>query len=206
MFNFIIRLLDHKLNKYSERKKAKLLAPVNCDHSCVRFLGNITEDNIHCPECITIGKNTSFGEHSFLTAWDSFKCEKEGKDFVQHFTPSIVIGNDCHLGYSNHITAINNITIGNNLLTGKWVTITDNSHGKTSLEDLSLPPAKRPLYSKGPVIIGDNVWIGDKATILPNVTIGNGAIIAANAVVTKDVPAYSVAAGNPAKIIKRLKN
>ena len=63
-------------------------------------------------------------------------------------------------------------------------------------------PLKRPIVSKGPVRIGDNVWIGDKATILPNVSIGNGAIIAANAVVTKDVPPYSVAAGNPAKIIK----
>jgi acetyltransferase-like isoleucine patch superfamily enzyme len=64
-------------------------------------------------------------------------------------------------------------------------------------------PIKRSLFSKGPVIIGDNVWIGDKATILPGVSIGNGAVIAANAVVTKDVPAYSVAAGNPARIIKQ---
>ena len=56
------------------------------------------------------------------------------------------------------------------------------------------------------MIIGDNVWIGDKATILPGVTIGEGAIIAANAVVTKNVPAFSVAAGNPAKIIKSVSN
>ena len=60
----------------------------------------------------------------------------------------------------------------------------------------------RPVVSKGSVIIGNNVWIGDKATILPNVTIGDGAVIAANSVVTKDVPAYSVVAGNPAKVIK----
>lgn len=60
------------------------------------------------------------------------------------------------------------------------------------------------VTSKGPVIIGSNVWFGDKATILPNVTIGDGAVIAANSVVTKDVPAYSVVAGNPAKIIKQV--
>jgi acetyltransferase-like isoleucine patch superfamily enzyme len=53
------------------------------------------------------------------------------------------------------------------------------------------------------VTIEDNVWIGDKATILPNVHIGKGAIIAANAVVTHDVPAYAVAAGNPARIIQK---
>jgi acetyltransferase-like isoleucine patch superfamily enzyme len=63
-------------------------------------------------------------------------------------------------------------------------------------------PIKRPIISKGPVIIGNNVWIGDKATILSDVKIGDGAIIAANAVVTKDVPAYSMAAGIPAQVIK----
>ena len=68
-----------------------------------------------------------------------------------------------------------------------------------------LPPQKRPLYSKGAVFIGDNVWIGDKATILPGVKIGEGAVVAANAVVTKDVPAYSMVAGNPAKVIKQIK-
>ena len=70
---------------------------------------------------------------------------------------------------------------------------------------MEIPPTQRPVYSKGPVIIGNNVWIGDKATILPNVSIGNGAIIAANSVVTKDVPEYCIVAGNPAKIINRNK-
>lgn len=59
---------------------------------------------------------------------------------------------------------------------------------------------------KGPVKIGDNVWIGDRATILSGVTIGEGAIIAANAVLTHDVPAYTVVGGVPAKVIKFLKN
>lgn len=58
--------------------------------------------------------------------------------------------------------------------------------------------------SKGPVIIGQNVWVGDKATILPGVTIGDGAVIGANSVVTKDVPPYSIVGGNPAKVLKQL--
>ena len=70
------------------------------------------------------------------------------------------------------------------------------------MEYLNIDPLRRPIISKGPVSIGKNVWIGDKATILPNVSIGDGAIIAANAVITKDVPPYSVAGGNPAKIIR----
>ena len=68
---------------------------------------------------------------------------------------------------------------------------------------MHIKPNDRDVVSKGPVVIGNNVWIGDKATILPGVTIGDGAVIAVNAVVTKDVPVYSVAAGNPARIIKK---
>ena len=63
-------------------------------------------------------------------------------------------------------------------------------------------PQKRELSSKGIIKIGDNVWIGDKATILSNVSIGDGSIVAANSVVTKNVPPYSVVAGNPARVIK----
>ena len=144
-------------------------------------------------ECITIGARTIFDEGLFLTAWTS------------HGTPSITIGQGCNFGAFNHITAINNIAIGDNCLTGKSVTITDNSHGEIDRESLNIPPNKRKVVSKGPVIIGNNVWIGDKATILPNVTIGDGSIIAANAVVGKDIPPYCVAAGIPAKIIKDLR-
>ena len=68
-----------------------------------------------------------------------------------------------------------------------------------------LPPVSRPLVSKGKVVIGENVWIGDKATILPGVSIGDGSVIGANAVVTKDVPPYSVVVGNPARIINKVK-
>ena len=63
-------------------------------------------------------------------------------------------------------------------------------------------PFERKIISKGPVIIGDNVWIGDKVTILSGVRIGNGVVVAANSVVTKDVPEYCVVAGNPARVIR----
>ena len=150
-------------------------------------------------DCISIGEGTHIGEHCILTAW---KTTCAGGDFH----PEIFIGKGCCFGEYNHITSTNKIVIGDNLLTGRWVTITDNSHGETDYETLQQPPLMRLVTSKGPVIIGNNVWIGDKATILPNVTIGDGAVIAANSVVTKNVPAYSVAAGNPAKVIKSANN
>ena len=67
-------------------------------------------------------------------------------------------------------------------------------------------PADRKIVSKGDVEIGENVWIGENACILSGVHIGKGCIIAANAVVTKDVPSFSLVAGVPAKVIKSIKN
>ena len=158
---------------------------------------------IHGPKYISVGERTGFGNWIYLTAWDSFKYIVDGEEEMQHFVPLLSIGDGCNFGAFNHITCTNRIQIGNCLLTGKWVTITDNSHGETDKDSLCVDPMKRPIYSKGAVVIGNNVWIGDKATILPGVTIGDGAVIAANAVVTKDVPAYCVVAGNPAKIVVR---
>ena len=82
--------------------------------------------------------------------------------------------------------------------------ITDNSHGQSIREHMSMPFTERPLYSKGPVAIGNNVWLGNNVCVMPGVTIGDGAIIGANSVVTHNIPAYAVAAGIPAKVIKQL--
>ena len=124
----------------------------------------------------------------------------ENGTYIQKLHPELTIGSCCYFGAYNHITCANKIVIGDDLLTGKWVTITDNSHGATDYDSLQVEPIRRPIESKGPVNIGNNVWIGDKATILPGVTIGDGAVIAANCVVTKDVPACCVVAGNPGKL------
>lgn len=145
---------------------------------------------------ITIGKNTGLGARGILTAWDTYG---------EHtYNPVIIIGNNTSIGEDYHITAINKIQIGNYVLMGKKITITDNSHGKTDTDSLDIPPTKRSLDSKGPVIIEDGVWIGDKVTILSNVTIGRNSIIGANALVTKDIPANCVAGGVPARVIKEI--
>lgn len=144
---------------------------------------------------ITIGHNTTFGKLVILTAWNSNNGEK--------YHPDLTIGECCCFGDYLHLTCCNKITIGSNVLTGRWVTITDNGHGSTTGDENIIPPRFRKLYSKGPVTIGDNVWIGDKVTILPGVSIGENCIIGANTVVSKNVPSNSIAVGNPAKIIKR---
>ena len=147
-------------------------------------------------QCVEIGGNCSLGDWLVLTVWTDYFAVKR-----MTFNPKIKIGDNCSFGSWNHISSINRIEIGDACLTGKWVTITDHAHGSSALGDLKLEPIKRELYSKGPVIIGNNVWIGDKVTILPNVTIGDGVVVGANSVVTKDVPPYTIVAGNPARII-----
>lgn len=146
-----------------------------------------------------IGKRTVFHCYCTLTAWDEYEGNR--------YHPKVFIGEDCQFGQWLNLTCSNNIIIGNNVLTGRWVTISDNSHGLIS-EDLLLitPPSKRRLHSKGSIVISDNVWIGDKVTILAGVTIGEGAVIGANSVVTRDIPSFSVAAGCPAVVLKRLGN
>lgn len=115
--------------------------------------------------------------------------------------PALMIGDNVTLNFRVHIGVIHRVTIGNNVLMGSNVLITDHSHGLTDPSSLKVAPNRRPLHSKGPVTIADNVWIGENAVILPGVTIGTGAIIGANAVVTHDVPAYARAVGNPARIL-----
>ena len=152
--------------------------------------------NLKGTEHISIGNNVSILDSTILTAIDNY--------FGKKYNPEIIIEDNVIINPFNHITCINKIHIGTGTLTGKYVTITDNSHGTSSYNEVLSAPLHRPLYSKGPVIIGKNVWIGDKSTILPGVTIGDGAVIGANSVITKDVPTFSIVAGNPAKIIKKL--
>ena len=127
---------------------------------------------------------------------EAFMVEMDIKDRIRlAIGKNVAVGNYCHIG------AINYIEIGDNVLIGSNVLITDHMHGRTSFEMMTIPPNERKLFSKGIVIVGKNVFIGDGAKIMPGVRIGEGAIIGSNAVVTHDVEKYTVVAGIPAKKI-----
>ena len=149
------------------------------------------------PDGISIGDNFSGGCDIALWSWNAVNIK----------------GDDCKLIIKNNvsitdrciISAANRIEIGNGCLLGRDTFITDNSHGENiSINELNISPHKRNIFSKGTVIIGDNVWTGKNVCIMPNVKIGNGAIIGANSVVTHNIPPYSVAVGSPAKVIKTI--
>lgn len=166
--------------------------------------GDGVKFGFHCHlvgnEHIVLGSDIFVGDGSAITA---FAISNITPPMRLQDEPIITIGDHCMFGNCNHITAVNGIIIGKNLRTGKNVLISDNSHGNpkdVSLRDIH--PNERPLYSKGEIIIGDNVWIGENAAILGSVHIGDGAIIGVNTVVTHDIPPYAIAVGIPAKILK----
>lgn len=118
----------------------------------------------------------------------------------------LLFGENFQMNDYVHITAMESVKIGNNVLLASKIYISDCSHGSYSGdENDSYPdsiPHDRPLSSK-PVVIEDNVWLGEFVSVLPGVTIGKGSIVGANSVVSKNLPPYVIAVGTPAKPIKK---
>ncbi len=118
----------------------------------------------------------------------------------------LFLGKNVQINDYVHLCALQSVRIGNQVLLASHVYISDNSHGcyKGTKEDAS--PDTAPIhrdYHIASVEIGDNVWIGEGAIILPGVTIGFGSIIGAHSVVNRNVPPECIVAGVPARIIKK---
>lgn len=148
----------------------------------------------HC----RIGDGFTAGRHLWLEAVE----EQNGK----LFQPSIRIGRDVIVNDDVHIAAVEEVTIGDDVLIASRVFISDHGHGRYgrgASSDPAVPPRLREVAGAGPVAIGDRVWIGEMVAVLSGVTIGDGSVIGAGSVVTRDIPAGCIAAGVPARVIKR---
>lgn len=144
---------------------------------------------------IDFGKNLTTGVGCRLEAFSN-----DGR-VTLHF------GTDVQLNDYVHITAMHKVTVGNRVLMAGRIYISDCAHGyyggQAGMDSApQVPPILRP-YHTGPVVIGDNVWLGEGVCVLPGVSIGEGAIIGANSVVKGKIPPYTIAAGAPARVVKR---
>lgn len=177
---------------------------------------------IKCLEQVTIGEKSKFYERAEVSNFQSNKdnikigTNSHIRGHLQIFKQggNIIIGDFCYVGESSKIWSACNITIGNKVLISHNVNIHDNiSHPinsemrfKDYIRILGVENYDAEIFdlrSKS-VLIKHKAWIGFNSIILRGVTIGEGAIVGAGSVVTKDVPDWTIVAGNPAKIIREI--
>lgn len=140
-------------------------------------------------------KGVQFGSHVSIGCYTRIECTGSLSFLGEGFK----CGNHCGLGTNSFYGAAGGITLGNNVIVGNFVSFHSENH---NFSDALIPIRLQGTSHKG-IVIGDNCWIGAKATILDGVHIGNGCIVAAGAVVTKSFPDNVVIAGVPAKVIKK---
>lgn len=127
--------------------------------------------------------------------------------FYADYGNNIYFGNNCEVNMNCTFLDDNRIVIGNNALIAPNVQIYTAFHPTSAKERFGEPREDGSFVfcktQTAPVIIGDNVWIGGGAIILPGVTIGNNVVIGAGSIVTKDIPDDVVACGNPCRVIRK---
>ena len=146
---------------------------------------------------VQFGRRISVGRDLWLEAVTAY-----GR---QRFRPRIQIGDEVRISDGVHISSIESILIGNRVLFGSHIYVGDHNHGIYTGDQQSephKPPSARTLGGGGPVVIEDDVWIGDNSVILGPASIGKGSVIGANSLVRGTIPPHSMAAGTPARILK----
>lgn len=128
---------------------------------------------------------------AFISDYVNIKCYRDS---------NLYIGENTFIGPFSIIHCRKNVKIGNNCMIGEFVSIRDNDH---EFRDKNRNYNEQGFKVKE-TIIGDNVWIGAKVTILSGVTIGNNSIIGANTLVNKDIPDNTIVGGVPGKVIKKI--
>jgi acetyltransferase-like isoleucine patch superfamily enzyme len=150
------------------------------------------DPEIHGAEHIELGDDVRIGHRVRLQAVTSYN--------EQIFSPALRIGRGTSLENDCMITCNTSVELGEHVMVAGNVFISDHEH---QYQDAGRPVQAQDLTTDGGVVIGDGSHIGQNVCIIGRVTIGEHAVVGANSVVTRDVPAYSVVAGAPAKVIRR---
>lgn len=139
-----------------------------------------------------------------FSAADGLWLEAITRHNDQIFSPRIIIGDHVRISRWVHIAATHSVEIGDHVLMGSKVIITDHNHGQYSKQHSSphLAPDLRLLDDDREVVVGRNVWLGDGVVVTPGSCIGEGTVIGANSVVQGTIPPFSIASGAPAKVVK----
>lgn len=140
-------------------------------------------------KCLVIGNNSSVGVFSRIVVSSGY----------QNLGEYIVIGNNVGIGAYSNIGGSGGVSIGNNTIIGPYFSAHPENHNFELIDT----PIRLQGTTRKPIKIGEDCWLGAKVTVLAGVTIGKGSIVAAGAVVTKDIPEYSIAVGSPAKVIRK---
>jgi acetyltransferase-like isoleucine patch superfamily enzyme len=149
------------------------------------------------------GKNSVIRYNARIDVFPFNRFELGAYSMIEDFSVinngvgDVIIGHHVGVGLSNVI--IGPVTLGNYVMLAQHIVFSGLNHG---FKDIKTPPKLQPVVTK-PIIVSDNVWIGASSVITAGVHIGKHAVIGAGSVVTKDVPEYSVAVGNPARVIKK---
>mgnify|MGYP002626440395 CR=1 FL=1 len=150
-------------------------------------------------DSMQIGKGFTAGRGLWLEAVTDYAVAG------QKFSPQLIVGDRVSVGEYVHIGCNHRIVIGDDVLMGSKIYITDHNHGVyrgNHADSPAIPPTDRRLTEGESVEIGARCWIGEFVTILPGVTIGEGSIIGSHSTVTHDIPANSIAVGSPAMVVK----
>ena len=195
MKKLIKKLIVEPVRKQKRKKEFDRNANVNVAE--ITLLGGASCHNSGAKENISIGNHCTIG--ALLQAFWGGK---------------ITIGNNTYIGPSSIIQSKESVVIKDNVIIANNVLIVDNNNHPvdpamrlkmSACEDFMNDELWSWKYAASkPIVIEENVWIGRDSRILKGVTVGKGSIVALGAVVTKDVPPYTVVAGNPAKVVKQL--
>lgn len=174
-----------------------------------------------CLKRVTASDGVKFGAHAIVHNKIKNKIKigehtiVDGELLVHDYGGEIDIGSYCYIGLGARVWSGENVKIGNHVFLAHNVNITDtNSHQFDAQERkehfikrcVNNMPFEKGSIKTSPVIIGDHAWINFGVGILKGVKIGEGAVVGAMSLVTKDVPSYTLVAGNPAVVIRSLNN
>jgi len=194
------------------RFAARIACRKTAPHHQRAFLADLTPRGFVDPDAVVTHSDLRLGANVFIGGNVMISAAPEGgavelEDRVQLYGNTFIdtgaggclhIGADTHIQPGCHIHAhVSDIRIGSEVEIAAGCALYSYDHGIES----GTPIMRQALTSKGPIVIGDGVWLGHGVTVLQGVTIGSGAVIAAGAVVTRDVPENAIAAGVPARVI-----